>query len=122
MTTPLPTHSDVEDQEFLGDFGRHLVKDYGLTVEQAEDLEMEAAELYAHDTADNWCCACEADIAFLNGEKKLLLERLLEQIPEKNDGYDFAKLPNHLKPYYNGFNEATDKITEAIKQMMEELK
>ena len=27
-------------------------------------------EVYAHNTADGWCCACEADIAFLNAEIK----------------------------------------------------
>lgn len=50
--------------DFLGDWGKHLVKEYGLSTKAAMDLELEAAELYAHDTRDGWCCACEADIAF----------------------------------------------------------
>jgi hypothetical protein len=27
-------------------------------------LELLAADIYAHDTEDGWCCACEIDIAF----------------------------------------------------------
>ena len=25
-------------------------------------------EVYSHKTADGWCCACDADIAFLEGQ------------------------------------------------------
>lgn len=67
-----PSTNDTEQgnggDDFLGDWGKHLVKDYGLSVEAAESLELEAAELYAHDTRDGWCCACEADQAFMEAE------------------------------------------------------
>lgn len=27
-------------------------------------------EVYSHKTADGWCCACEADIAFLKAQQE----------------------------------------------------
>lgn len=57
-------HIDEDLEEMLGDWGKHLVKEYGLSVKDAMSIELEAAELYAHDTRDGWCCACDADIAF----------------------------------------------------------
>ena len=111
MKTPLPTHSDVEEP-----FLRRILF-----------IGNKVPETLANDGHDKFILSgVPADLideleALTSKSNKLLLERLLEQIPEKNDGYDFAKLPNHLKPYYNGFNEATDKITEAIKQMMESM-
>lgn len=33
-----------------------------------ERVEQLAANLYGHHTAEGWCCACDADIAFLEGQ------------------------------------------------------
>lgn len=39
-------------------------------------------EVYSHKTADGWCCACEADQAWLNAE----IERRVEQATINSNG------------------------------------
>lgn len=91
----------------LGDWGKHLVKEYGLSAEQAEDLELEAAELYAHDTEDGWCCACEADIAFA---KSTLLPLILRALPEKK--------PEIESKQHYCFNDCIDEAAANIRKAL----
>lgn len=56
---------------------------------------------------------------------KLILKEISNLIssaqPEKNDGHDFYKLPEHLKPYYNGFNECRELYhTNLLKGLKDE--
>ena len=37
-------------------------------------------QLYGHKTAEGWCCACEADQAFMNGNTKQAVEELLDRL------------------------------------------
>ena len=45
-----------------------------------DEVEQLAADEYGHVTADGWCCACDADMAFLEAElERRLSQRLIEQ-------------------------------------------
>ena len=61
------------------DFAKKLITRYGLeqanaAVEKARSNDPNKCEfgheVYSHKTADGWCCACEADIAFLEQKIK----------------------------------------------------
>ena len=107
------------DDEFLGTWGKHLVNEYGLSAEQASDIEQEGAELYAHKTREGWCCACEADMAFainyikdepefkdlITQEKTALLERIYQ-----NAKYGEDKIAS----------EVLDRIEVALQQIKED--
>lgn len=99
--TPLPTHSDVEDQItniFI------TIDNYGTAEEARADIRQ-----------------------LVKTSQKLLLERLLEQMPEKHfcakTCTDHSEnWRSHHASWLIGYNTTISDVTEAIKQMMEELK
>ena len=44
-------------------------------------------QLYGHKTAEGWCCACEADQAFMNGNTKQAVEELLDRLEKEMNRY-----------------------------------
>lgn len=65
------TDQDFPDSQFMVKFrelkkqrNNHLIDepDFDVAVEQL------AADEYGHETVNGWCCACEADQAFMEAE------------------------------------------------------
>lgn len=67
MTKPNNSSKVDIDSEFKKKFRALKQKRNNHLIDEPEfddAVEQLAANTYAHDTRDGWCCACEADIAF----------------------------------------------------------
>lgn len=122
-----PVDDKDEWGDFLGDWGKHLVKKYGLSTKDAMDLAFEAAELYAHDARNGWCCACDADIAFaishLKDEPELnayYQKKYLELAEELVDNSLQALVIIGNNEYLNGGYINIVELREALANMEKE--
>lgn len=60
----------------MSTFAQSIKELLDLTDEKAQALETLIVEQFSHKTEPGWCCACDADIAFMQGEIKSQQEKL----------------------------------------------